>query len=143
VKRLLMGVAPIAAGPTHPVWMGIAPFFVPSEFKHPFKMDVTFLRSLYRVRLRAGVPLRIVSDYRPPDRNASVGGAKASAHMELPCSAVDLRVNNNHERMLIVAAAIEEGFTRMGIYPAGEGGAGSLHLDASRTLPSPRIWTRV
>lgn len=131
----------------HPVWAEIAPELRPGEFRFPYLMDVDFLRLLSRIRRACGVPFRIVSDHRPPDRNAAAGGATKSAHMEEPCAAVDLRVLSNEERFRLVRAAIEHGVTRIGVYPptpsqrAGYGkGAGSVHLDASRTNPSPRMW---
>lgn len=38
--------------------------FEASEFEHPDKMDVGFLRWLDRVRERAGVPFHITNDFR-------------------------------------------------------------------------------
>lgn len=126
----------------HPVWREIAPQFLPAEFRHPEAMDAAFLRRLARARRRAEVPFRIRSDHRPPDHNARVGGARHSAHLDVPCRAVDLHVASNAERFRVVAALIAEGFERIGVYPAAEGGSGSVHVDASQINPGPRLWTR-
>jgi uncharacterized protein YcbK (DUF882 family) len=132
----------VLAGPNDPVWTEIAAYFKPGEFRFPHKMDAEFLRLLFRIRKRAGVPFRIVSDYRSPTRNESAAGAKVSAHMEVPCRAVDLHVTNNLERIAIVRAAILEGVQRIGVYPAKPDNSGSVHIDASEKNPSPRMWTR-
>jgi hypothetical protein len=138
----LEGIAPVAATASHPVWGEISAFFTPREFNYPYRMDVSFLRMLYRIRKAAGVPLRILSDHRPPARNADAGGAKGSAHLQSPCRTVDLHVKNNYERARILEAAVLEGIERIGVYPAKEDNSGSLHVDASSTHPSPRVWTR-
>lgn len=130
------------AGPGHPVWQEIAPELAPGEFRHPHDMDAGFLRRLARARRQAGVPFRIVSDHRPPEHNRAVGGARTSAHMELPCRAVDLWVESNEERFRVAEALLEAGFTRIGIYPAREDHTGSIHVDASMANPAPRMWTR-
>ncbi|MBW3630044.1 MAG: hypothetical protein KY464_12195 [Gemmatimonadetes bacterium] len=127
--------------PEHPVWREIAPELAPSDFRHPEQMDAAFLRRLSAARRRAGVPFRILSDHRPPERNEAAGGARRSAHLEVPCRAVDLRVETNEERFRVLAALLAVGFTRIGVYPAREDGAGSLHVDASASNPSPRVWT--
>jgi uncharacterized protein YcbK (DUF882 family) len=123
------------------VWDMIRPHFSRAEFKHPDLMSAKFLAWLYDVRESAQVPLRIRSDYRDPAANAAAGGARGSAHMQLPCRAVDLTVRNNLERYAIVAAAIRLGCRRIGIYPATAKGAGALHLDLSQDHPHGRIWT--
>lgn len=142
MKGPLNGVKAQLAVSEHAVWGEIKPELTPGDFRFPHAMDVAFLRLLSRTRRRAGVPFRVVSDYRDPARNAAAGGAKGSTHMEHPCRAVDLHVKDNHERMRIVQAAVEEGFLRIGIYPAAEDNSGSVHLDASEINPAPRMWTR-
>lgn len=42
----------------------------------------TVAQFLEYVRSALGVPLRVTSGYRPPDRNAAVGGASTSSHMD-------------------------------------------------------------
>jgi hypothetical protein len=126
----------------HPVWHQIHPLFQPHEFRFPYHMDIAFLRLLHHTRIRAGVPFRIRSDHRPADHNTPARGATGSAHIPIPCRAVDLAIANNYERFQVVAAAIAQGFQRIGIYPAATDNSGSIHLDASTTHPQPRIWTR-
>lgn len=110
-------------------------------------MDFQFMLKLDRIRERAGVPMVITSSHRSPAHNKAVGGAKDSAHEDVPCKAVDIGrrpsasdPNWNYARWKIVEAAIHEGITRIGIYP----GDGSLHLDdTADRRPSPRIWIQV
>lgn len=131
----------------HPVWLEIAPELRPAEFRYPWDMSPAFLRRLHRARRLAGVPFRIVSDHRPPERNDAAGGASQSAHMEAPCCAVDLRVLDNHERYQVLRALFAVGFERIGIYKPtpwqiqqyGKG-SGSIHVDDSPTNPRPRVW---
>lgn len=130
----------------HSVWGEVAPEITPRDFNNPEKMDVDFLRLLSRIRRKCGVPFRIVSDHRTPGTNP---GAAKSAHMELPCKAVDLRVLNNPERFKIVRAAFEEGIVRFGIYAPtpeqvknfGEM-SGSVHLDVSTDNPQGTMWMK-
>ena len=124
-----------------PVWAEIQQHFSPQEFQHPYEMDADFLRLLTKIRKKAGVPFRVISDARDP---AGHVGATKSAHKKRPCKAVDLQVKNSYERARIVIAAIQCGVTRVGVYPGGESDGGGLHIDASTHVdnPSPRIWTR-
>ena len=117
-------------------------FFKPEELQRPYEMDVWFLYLLFEIRKATGnVPLRIISDARPPDRD--IGAAK-SAHKKRPCRAVDLKVKNSYERAVILLAAARCGVVRMGVYPGGSGDGGGIHLDAETASdnPSPRIWTK-
>ena len=131
----------------HPVWQTVAPELTPRDFRHPHEMDADFLLLLSKARRLAGVPFRIVSDYRPPEQNAAAGGATKSAHMESPCRAVDLRVHNNEERFRIVDALRRVGLERIGIYVPTDWqrttygpAAGTIHVDDSRVNPRPRMW---
>lgn len=132
----------VKAVKAHIVWGHIKEYFKPEEFTDPYNMDAAFLYALYKIRLKAGVPLRITSSIRSPEHNETVGGAKGSAHMLIPGCAVDLFVKNNYERFKIVKAAILEGIERIGIYPAKEDNSGVIHLDMSPSHPQERIWTR-
>ena len=120
--------------------------FKASEFNYPDKMGYQFLKWLDAVREEAGVGMHLVSDHRPPERNAAAGGAERSAHMDVPCNAVDIKKtptpsdpNWNHTRYKIIKAALKLGCQRIGMYPNG-----SLHLDRGEdTHPAPRIWIAV
>lgn len=117
--------------------------FGPAEFKYPNKMGLEFMAWLDRVREMADVPMVITSSYRDPAHNASVGGAKDSAHVDVPCNAVDIGErqrpddpNWNLSRFQIIAAAMRLGCMRVGTYADG-----SLHLDMTHgRRPSPRMW---
>ena len=118
-------------------------FFLPSEFRSPAKMGYEFMRWLDRVRKAADVPMIISSSYRSPTHNESIGGAKNSAHMRVPCNAIDIverpRADDpswNYTRFRIMKAALDNGCVRIGTYADG-----SLHLDREEgALPSPRMW---
>jgi uncharacterized protein YcbK (DUF882 family) len=126
-------------------WQGIT-HFTPAEFKAPDKMGYEMMLWLDGVREQAGVPMRITSSYRSPAYNASVGGAKDSAHTDVPCDAVDIGKdptpsdpNWNYSRFRIVDTAMKAGCVRIGFYPNG-----SLHLDRTEDKrPSPRLWNAV
>jgi uncharacterized protein YcbK (DUF882 family) len=127
-------------------WAMVAPYFDPSEFDHPERMGYEFMRWLRDVRVAAGVPMVVVSDWRSSERNASAGGAENSAHEDAICDCVDIGCrprpddpNWNYSRARIVDAARSMGCTRTGIYPSG-----SLHIDRTEDRrPSPRIWIMV
>lgn len=120
--------------------------FTPADFKNPDRMGYEFVKWLDGVRELAGVPILVSSDYRDPAYNASVGGAKDSAHTDDPCNAADIRKhptpsdpNWNFARFKIVDAALQSGCVRIGFYPNG-----SLHLDKTEDKrPSPRLWNAV
>lgn len=121
-------------------------YFAKSEFNYPDSMGYQFVMWLESVREEAGVPMHLSSDHRPPERNAAAGGAEKSAHMDLPCNAVDIGKrpktddpNWNHARYRIIKAALKLGCQRLGMYPNG-----SLHLDRGESdHPAPRIWIAV
>lgn len=121
-------------------------FFKPHEFKNPEKMGLEFMQWLDQVRARAGVAMTVSSSYRTPAYNKAVGGAKDSAHTDVPCNAVDILKkpspsdpNWNYARWRIISAAMELGCTRIGLYPNG-----SIHLDRSEhERPAPRLWVMV
>lgn len=117
--------------------------FDPDEFRAPEKMGWEFMRWLDKVRGDAGVKMVITSSYRTPAENAAAGGAPDSAHIDVPCNAVDIGMrprpddpNWNFSRFQIVAAAMNNGCQRIGSYAGG-----SLHLDRTEDRrPAPRMW---
>lgn len=136
----LAGITPEYAVLDHPVWAEISEHFTPKEFEEPEKMDVGFLRLLFRTRVLAGFPFRILDTIR---------GDPRSAHSELPCAAADLQLLNAWERGRANRAAVTVGFVRCGIYPGTDGyyqtrkkkDGGGFHLDASRAKGAA-CWTR-
>lgn len=127
-------------------WAEMAPEFSATEFEYPERMGLEFMRWLKAVRQRAGVPMPISSDGRDRIYNAEVGGAQDSAHVDVPCEAIDIKKaprpddpNWNYSRWQIVTAAMALGCTRIGIYANG-----SIHLDRSEDRrPAPRLWVAV
>lgn len=111
--------------------------FTPDEFRDPSVMGYEFMRLVDEVREQAGVSMTVTSSSRTPARNTKVGGAKQSAHMDLPiCNAIDVLPSDNYGRFAILKAAMALGFTRIGIYANG-----SIHLDKTEsTRPAPRLW---
>ncbi len=136
----LDGLDPVLALLSHPVWQDIEQYFKPREFKEPERMDVWFLRLLFRARVEAEVPFRILDSLRDDSR---------SAHGEQPGIAVDLQVLNSRERSRVVRGAFAVGFIRVGVYEGSHGiykgmqkkDGGGVHLDASRTKSSDHMWT--
>lgn len=113
--------------------------FTAAEFKRPEKMGYQYMLALDALAEQAGVPLRVSSDSRSPERNKAVGGAKDSAHCDDICEATDLAPKNNAERFEIIRAAILNGWTRIGIYKDG-----SLHVDGTDgRRPARRLWVIV
>lgn len=147
----LRNASPQHARPDHPVWAEIAEHFSPSEFSRPDLMDVEFLRLLYRIRKRAGVPMHLTSDARAPDSEV---GADLTAHKKVPCRAIDGQVRDetiggvfvpaSECLARIIIAAVVEGCVRIGIYKSTRGLGDIYHLDAEThpDNPSPRLWTK-
>lgn len=118
-------------------------YFAAHEFKYPDKMGYEFMLWLEQVRKSADVPMIVSSSYRPKDYNIAVGGATDSAHVDVPCDAVDIREaprpddpSWNYSRFRIMTAALKHGCTRVGTYADG-----SLHFDRTEgRRPAPRMW---
>ena len=117
--------------------------FNADEFKSPEKMGFEFMLWLDRLREEAAVPMTITSSYRDKKYNKKVGGASDSAHIDVPCNAVDIGMrprpsdpNWNYTRFRIIRAAILSGCQRIGTYANG-----SLHLDMTHDeRPAERMW---
>lgn len=120
--------------------------FTPNEFRHPEKIGYEFMLWIDKVREKAGVPMVPTSDWRSDAHNAEVGGAKDSAHEDVPCDAMDFGKrpraddpNWNRSRYAITFAAHELGCRRFGEYKDG-----SLHLDRSEDRrPADVMWVQV
>lgn len=127
-------------------WEEVAPYFKPEEFNHPDRMGYEFMVWMKRVRILAGVPIVPFSDYRSPGYNASIGGAKDSAHTDEICDVMDIKKTPrsddphwNYSRFRIIWAVMMLGGVRIGMYPTG-----SLHVDRTEdSRPSPRLWMAV
>jgi len=91
------------------------------------------LDKLDKVRERCGFPFHISSGFRCPSHNAKVGGASESAHVT--GDAADIVCKFSSQRYLIIAAALQEGFRRIGI----EGSF--VHLDIADDKAQDVLWT--
>lgn len=95
-------------------------------------MEQGTMDRLDEVRRLAGIPLVLNSAYRSVEHEKKQGRAGTSAHTL--GRAVDIRCNDSANRYKIVKAALEAGFTRIGI------GKTYIHLDDSTTHPQGVIW---
>jgi uncharacterized protein YcbK (DUF882 family) len=101
----------------------------PSSWKH---MDYKFIRKLDRVREKAGIPINIISAYRTPSHNYTVGGTKTSSHLK--GLAIDFKVDNSEQRYKFLKAILSVGFNRIGI------GHSFIHIDNDKDKIQGVIW---
>ena len=104
-------------------WKNIR-FFKPYEFYWPDLMDYVFLHQLDSCRQLYGLPMVLTSTNEPRENDTS-------SHNK-GC-AVDVRVHTAGERLLLVKAALQAGFRRIGLYDR------HVHLDSDREKP-PCLW---
>jgi uncharacterized protein YcbK (DUF882 family) len=95
-------------------------------------MNQEFMNKLDRVRETAGIPLVINSAYRTVEHEKRQGRAGTSAHT-VRC-AVDIRCNTDANRFKIIKAALEVGFTRIGVAKT------FIHVDSSGTHTPNVAW---
>lgn len=95
-------------------------------------IDLSFVEKLQAVRDRIGMAMYINSGCRCEKHNAEEGGVKHSAHMR--GLAADIKTEDGELRFKLLAAALAEGFERIGI------GKTFVHLDVDHELPHPRVW---
>lgn len=118
--------------------MKTAKYFKDAEFKRCVPpctiedMEEDTLYLLDRTRELAGIPLVLNCAYRSVAYDKAKGRSGNSAHTK--GRGVDIRCNTSQNRMKIVKAALEAGFTRIGI------GRTFVHLDNDWTLPQNVIW---
>lgn len=114
-------------------------YFHPNEFircNPPCKksdMHPETLARLNRMREIAGIPLVLNCAYRSPEHDRAKGRSGTGAHTL--GRAVDIRCNAPATRYKIITAAIEAGFTRIGVADT------FIHLDDSPTHAQCVIWT--
>lgn len=87
---------------------------------------------LDKAREIAGIPFVLNSAYRSVAWEKSKGRTGTGAHTL--GRAVDIRCNTSQNRMKIVRAALQAGFSRIGI------GKTYVHLDDDPALPQNVIW---
>lgn len=83
-------------------------------------------------RRSSGIPWVITSAYRSVEHDQKKGRSGKGAHPK--GRALDIRARNSRERYLIVKAALEVGFTRIGIHE------GFVHVDDAPDLPQEVMW---
>lgn len=118
-------------------WKGIR-YFKRHEFgqgDEGVEPDQTLVELLDDARHIAGIPFVINSGggLRTTERNAEIEGASEnSAHLR--GYAADIRAPTGRQKYLIMQAALEVGFRRIGVY------RNHIHLDTDPDLPQDVIW---
>ena len=93
----------------------ISEFDSPDEAGSGNKMNPILLAYLDKARSIANTPFVINSAYRTVAYNKSIGASDTSSH--LGGYAVDIKCTTSYQRLLILKALLEAGFTRIGIAP--------------------------
>jgi zinc D-Ala-D-Ala carboxypeptidase len=88
-------------------------YFNESEFKEFDKMDRALLIMLDNLREVYGYPIKLTSTYRSPEHPIEARKAKPGEHAY--GAAVDIACIGGEATYKLVKAAIEVGFTRIGI----------------------------
>jgi len=88
-------------------------YFEKSEFNEFDKMDAKLLEMLDALRENYGYPIKLTSTYRSPDHPIEAKKAKPGEHAH--GAAVDIACIGGEATFKLVKAAIETGFTRVGI----------------------------
>ena len=96
------------------------------------KMSGELILQLTNMEIALGRTLIYNSGFRCEECNKKAGGVKDSAHMR--GKAVDIKCNTSGERFVLVKAALEQGFKRIGI------GKRIIHLDVDGSLPQKVAW---
>jgi uncharacterized protein YcbK (DUF882 family) len=98
------------------------------------QMDGNFLAMLDRARDVAGVPFKINSGYRCEAHNRKIGSREQNcAHTK--GRAVDIQAIDSTTRFRIVEAALQVGFSRIGVAST------FIHLDNDETKPQCVMWS--
>ncbi len=88
-------------------------YFEESEFNEFNKMDPVLLAMLDDLREEYGYPIKLTSTYRSPDHPIEAKKSKPGEHAY--GAAVDIACVGGEATFKLVKAAIEIGFTRIGI----------------------------
>ena len=88
-------------------------YFTESEFNEFEKMDPKLLEKLDQLREVYGYPIKLTSTYRSPDHPIEAKKTKPGEHAY--GAAVDIACVGGEATFKLVKAAIEVGFTRIGI----------------------------
>lgn len=88
-------------------------YFTESEFNQFEKMNPKLLEMLDQLREAYGYPIKLTSTYRSPDHPIEAKKTKPGEHAY--GAAVDIACVGGEATFKLVKAAIEVGFTRIGI----------------------------
>ena len=111
-------------------------YFDKSEFNNFEMMDEKLLSMLDKMRGIYGYPIKITSDYRSPEH--PIEAAKEQPGEHAYGAAVDIVSDVGGKTFRLVKAAIEVGFTRIGISRK----KGFIHLGIGYPgAPEKTIWT--
>lgn len=111
-------------------------YFNKSEFSNFEMMDEKLLSMLDEMREIYGYPIKITSSYRSPEH--PIEAAKESPGEHAYGAAVDIVSDSGGKTFRLVKAAIEVGFTRIGISRK----RGFIHLGIGYpNAPKKTIWT--
>ena len=111
-------------------------YFDKSEFNNFEMMDEKLLSMLDKMRGIYGYPIKITSDYRSPEH--PIEAAKEQPGEHAYGAAVDIESVGDGKTFRLVKAAIEVGFTRIGISRK----KGFIHLGIGYPgAPEKTIWT--
>lgn len=89
-------------------------FASPEQPMSGLNMDQEFMLMLQDMRDKAGIPMFVTSGYRTESYNKAIGGSPKSYHIQ--GMAADISYSNGQELGKLLKAAIEAGFTGIGIY---------------------------
>ncbi len=95
-------------------------------------MNLKFVHLLDMIRDEYGKKMIVNSGYRTMAWNLKIGGVPDSAHVK--GLAADILCKSSIDRFRLITIALKY-IDRIGI------GKDFVHMDASKTLPHPRIWT--
>jgi len=111
-------------------------YFEESEFSEFDKMDPVLLAMLDDLREEYGYPIKLTSTYRSPDHPIEAKKSKPGEHAY--GAAVDIACVGGEATFKLVKAAIEVGFTRIGISRKNN----FVHVGVGYSgAPDTTIWT--
>lgn len=111
-------------------------YFKESEFNGFEMMDEKLLSMLDELREAYGYPIKITSDYRSPDHPIEAAKKQPGEHAH--GAAVDIESVGGEKTFKLVKAAIEVGFTRIGVSRK----KGFIHLGIGYPdAPDTTLWT--
>lgn len=104
---------------------------------HICNVDKKFMEKLQKARDIASIPFKVSSGCRCPMNNKLAGGKPDSDHLtteSIQCKGVDIYCYDSRSRFLILKAALEVGFKRIGLAKT------YIHLGMSEELFQEVLW---